>query len=352
MLVVMKHGAPEEDVDRVADAIRELGYQAEPIPGKERTAVGVVGNEGRVEGGDHLETLPGVQRVIHVSQPYKQVSREWRLDDTVVELPNGTRVGGEDIAVMAGPCSVESEEQILETARRVRAAGATVLRGGAFKPRTSPYSFQGLGEEGLELLAAAREETGLAVVTEALDPEGVELVAEYADIIQIGARNMQNYSLLRAAGQAGRPILLKRSMSATVRELLLAAEYLLAEGESRVILCERGIRGFTDHSRYQLDLSVVPEVKELSHLPIIVDPAHGTGERRKVPPMARAGIAAGADGVMVEVHPRPAKALSDGAQSLTPAQFDELMEQLRSIAPVVGRGVIGPVEEVTARRPA
>ncbi len=349
MLVVMKHGAPQEDVDRVADAIRELGYEAEPIPGRQRTAVGVVGNEGRVEGGDHLETLPGVQRVIHVTQPYKQVSREWRPDDTVVELPNGTRVGGDDVAVMAGPCSVESEEQILEAARRVRAAGATILRGGAFKPRTSPYSFQGLGEEGLELLARAREETGLAVVTEALDPEGVELVVEYADIVQIGARNMQNYSLLRAAGRAGKPILLKRSMSATVRELLLAAEYLLAEGESRVILCERGIRGFTDHSRYQLDLSVVPEVQELSHLPIIVDPAHGTGERRKVPPMARAGIAAGADGVMVEVHPEPSRALSDGAQSLTPEQFDELMEQIRSIAPVVGRGVVDPVEGVAAR---
>ena len=352
MLVVMKHGAPSEDVDRVADAIRELGYEAEPIPGRQRTAVGVVGNEGRVEGGDHLETLPGVQQVIHVSRPYKQVSREWRPEDTVVELPNGSRVGGEDVAVMAGPCSVESEEQILETARRVRAAGATILRGGAFKPRTSPYSFQGLGEEGLELLAAAREETGLAVVTEALDPEGVELVAEYADILQIGARNMQNYSLLRAAGRAGKPILLKRSMSATARELLLAAEYLLAEGESRVILCERGIRGFTSHSRYQLDLSIVPEVQELSHLPIIVDPAHGTGERSKVPPMARAGIAAGADGVMVEVHPDPAHALSDGAQSLTPDQFDELMDQIRSIAPVVGRGVVDPVGEIAARRPA
>lgn len=342
MLVVMKHGATPEQIEGVADAIRELGYEAETIPGRQRTAVGVVGNEGRVEA-DHLKTLDGVQRVIHVSQPYKQVSREWRPDDTVVELPNGSRVGGPEIAVMAGPCSVESEEQILETARRVKAAGATILRGGAFKPRTSPYSFQGLGEEGLELLAAAREETGLAVVTEALDPEGVELVARYADIIQIGARSMQNYSLLRSAGQAGKPILLKRGMSATVRELLLAAEYLLVEGESRVILCERGIKGFTDHSRYQLDLSVVPTVKELSHLPIIVDPAHGTGDRGKVPPMARAGIAAGADGIMVEVHPRPDRALSDGAQSLTPEQFEELMGEVRDIAQALGRDVVAPV---------
>jgi len=338
MLVVMKHGASPEQIDRVADTIREMGYRAEPIPGKQRTAVGLVGNDGRVDA-DRLRTLKGVMRVIHVSQPYKQVSREWRPDDTIVELENGTRIGGPAITVVAGPCSVESEEQIMATARAVRASGATVLRGGAFKPRTSPYSFQGLGEEGLRLLAAAREETGLAVVTEALDPEGVELVAEHADIIQIGARNMQNYSLLRAAGSAGRPILLKRGMAATVRELLLAAEYLLVEGESRVILCERGIRGFTDHSRYQLDLSVIPEVRELSHLPIIADPAHGTGDRKKVPPMARAAVAAGADGVMLEVHPEPETALSDGAQSLKPDEFDRVMRELRTIAGAIGRSV-------------
>ncbi len=351
MLVVMKHGATQGQIDRVTEAIREMGYGAEPIPGRQRTAVGVVGNDGRVDA-DHLGTLEGVQRVIHVSQPYKQVSREWKPDDTVVELPNGTRVGGRGVAVMAGPCSVESEEQILETARHVAASGATILRGGAIKPRTSPYSFQGLGEEGLELLALAREETGLAVVTEALDPEGVELVASYADIIQIGARNMQNYSLLRAAGQAGKPVLLKRSMSATVKELLLAAEYLLVEGESRVILCERGIRGFTDHSRYQLDLTAVPTVKELSHLPVIVDPAHGTGERAKVAPMARAGVAAGADGVMVEVHPRPERALSDGAQSLLPEQFDELMGQIRTIARAIDRELVEPVRRPAASRSA
>jgi len=349
MLVVMKHGATQEQIDRVADGIRDMGYQAEAIPGRQRTAVGVVGNEGRVNA-DHLKTLPGVQRVIHVSQPYKQVSREWKPDDTVVELENGTRVGGEDVAVMAGPCSVESEEQILETARRVRAAGATILRGGAFKPRTSPYSFQGLGEEGLQLLARAREETGLAIVTEALDPEGVELVAEYGDIIQIGARNMQNYSLLRAAGQAGKPIFLKRGMSATIRELLLAAEYLLVEGESRVMLCERGIRGFTDHSRYQLDLTAVPVIKDVSHLPVIVDPAHGTGDRQKVPAMARAAVAAGADGIMVEVHPEPQRALSDGAQSLDPEQFEELMGQVRTIARALGRDLVHPVEPAVRAR--
>ncbi len=343
MLVVMKQGATEEQIDTVSDAIREMGYRAEPIPGRQRTAVGVVGNEGRVEA-EHIKTMPGVQRVIHVSRPYKQVSREWKPTDTVFELDNGARVGGDDVTVVAGPCSVESEEQILETARRVKAAGATVLRGGAFKPRTSPYSFQGLGEEGLELLARAREETGLAVVTEALDPEAVELVAEYADIIQIGARNMQNYSLLRAAGQAGKPVFLKRSMSATVRELLLSAEYLLVEGESRVILCERGIRGFTDHSRYQLDLTVVPVVQELSHLPVMVDPAHGTGDRQKVPAMARAAVAAGADGIMVEVHPEPSRALSDGAQSLTPEQFEDLMGEVRSITGALGRDVSRPVE--------
>lgn len=336
MLVVMKHGATDSQVETVTSTIREMGYEAEAIPGRQRTAVGLVGNDGRVDD-DRLKTLDGVQRVIHVSRPYKQVSREWRPDDTVVELDNGTRIGGRDVVMMAGPCSVESEEQILATARRVAAAGATVLRGGAFKPRTSPYSFQGLGEEGLRLLAAAREETGLAVVTEALDPGGVELVRQYADIIQIGARNMQNYSLLRAAGQAGRPILLKRGMSARIRELLLAAEYILVEGESRVILCERGVRSFDDHARNLLDLTSIATVQELSHLPIIADPAHGTGDRQKVPAMARAAVAAGADGIMVEVHPDPPRALSDGAQSLTPDQFDALVEELRPITRAIDR---------------
>jgi 3-deoxy-7-phosphoheptulonate synthase len=347
MLVVMKHGASREEIDRVADTIREMGYDAEPIPGRQRTAVGLVGNDGRVDDG-RLLTLPGVLRVIHVSQPYKQVSREWKPDDTTFELANGVRIGGRDIVLIAGPCSVESEEQILRTARRVRAAGATILRGGAFKPRTSPYSFQGLGREGLKLLALARQETGLAVVTEALDAEGVELVAEYGDIIQIGARNMQNYALLREAGRAGKPVLLKRGMSATIKELLLAAEYILLEGESRVILCERGVRSFDHHARNLLDLTAIPSVKELSHLPIIADPAHGTGHRDKVPPMARAAVAAGADGIMVEVHPDPASALSDGAQSLTPDQYDDLVVEVTAIAHALGRGIVRPAESAVA----
>ncbi|HKK28727.1 MAG TPA: 3-deoxy-7-phosphoheptulonate synthase [Gemmatimonadota bacterium] len=343
MLVVMKHGATGEEIDRVAETIREMGYEAEPIPGRQRTAVGLIGNDGRVDDG-RLRVLPGVQRIIHVSQPYKQVSREWKPDDTVVELPNGVRVGGPDVVLIAGPCSVESEEQIMDTARRVRAAGATILRGGAFKPRTSPYSFQGLGERGLELLALARRETGLAVVTEALGPEDVELVAGYTDIIQIGARSMQNYPLLREAGRAGKPILLKRGMGSTIKELLLAAEYIVLEGESRVILCERGVRSFDHHARNLLDLTAIASVQELSHLPIIADPAHGTGHRDKVVPMARAAVAAGADGVMVEVHPEPASALSDGAQSLTPDQYDEMVVEVTAIARAIGRGIARATE--------
>jgi 3-deoxy-7-phosphoheptulonate synthase len=338
MLVVMKHGASQEHIDGVVRAIEEMGYAARPMPGTQRTTVGLVGNDGRVEEA-RLVGLEGVLRVIHVSQPYKQVSREWREGDTVIELPNGVRIGGPEVVVMAGPCAVESREQILTTARRVAAAGATVLRGGAFKPRTSPYSFQGLGEEGLRLLAEARDQTGMAVVTEALDPEGVALVAEYADIIQIGARSMQNYSLLRAAGRAGKPVLLKRGMSATIKELLLAAEYIVVEGEPRVILCERGVRNFDSHARNLLDLTAVVTVKELSHLPIIADPSHGTGARSKVGPMTRAAVAAGADGVIVEAHPDPASAVSDGAQSLTLDQFDVLMGELQTLAAALGRSV-------------
>ncbi|MFQ5746286.1 MAG: 3-deoxy-7-phosphoheptulonate synthase [Gemmatimonadota bacterium] len=342
MLIVMKHGASQAEIDRVVRTITESGYRAEPIPGRQRTAIGLVGNDGRVDA-DRLVGLPGVLRVIHVSQPYKQVSREWRPDDTVVELDCGVRIGGLEIVVMAGPCAVESEEQILESARLVRRGGGTILRGGAFKPRTSPYSFQGLGAEGLRLLALAREETGLAIVTEALDTGSVDLVAETADIIQIGARNMQNYSLLKAAGRAGRPVLLKRGMSATIRELLLAAEYIVLAGEPRVILCERGVRSFDDHARNLLDLTAIATVKELSHLPIIADPSHGTGHRSKVAPMARAAIAAGADGVMVEVHPNPELAASDGAQSLRPEQFAPLVSELGAIATAIGRGLPAPL---------
>ncbi len=343
MLIVMKHGARGAEIDEVVRVIEEMGYEGRPMPGKQRVAIGLVGNDGNVDA-SRLIALPGVLNVIPVTQPYKQVSREWREESTEIRLRNGTVIGGRDVVLMAGPCSVEDEEQILGVAAELKRAGATVLRGGAFKPRTSPYAFQGLGEAGLKLLAAARDATGMAVVTEALDSEGAELVAEYADIIQIGARNMQNYSLLKAAGRAGVPVLLKRGMSATLKELLLAAEYIVNEGESRVVLCERGLRSFDDHARNLLDLTVVVSVHELSHLPVIVDPSHGTGDRRKVPAMARAAVAAGADGVMTEVHPEPARALSDGAQSLTPQEFNDLVVELRAIARAIGRDLVPALE--------
>ncbi|MGD8602769.1 MAG: 3-deoxy-7-phosphoheptulonate synthase [Gemmatimonadota bacterium] len=347
MLVVMKHNATEAQIESVVGTIKEMGYGARPIPGEQRTAVGLIGNDGQVDSG-RLQGLEGVLEVIPVTHPYKQVSREWREEDTVVSLANGTRVGGREIVMMAGPCAVESEGQILDIAHQLKDMGATVLRAGAFKPRTSPYSFQGLGLEGLELLAKAREETGLAIVTEALDPDGADLVARYADIIQIGARNMQNYALLRRAGQTGKPVLLKRGMSATIDELLLAAEYILAEGNDDVILCERGIRSFDQHTRNLLDLTAIPVVKSLSHLPIIADPSHGTGLRAKVAPMGRAAIAAGADGLIVEVHPDPPHAMSDGAQSLYPDQFGEMMDQIRVIAKAIGRDVTPPLKGATA----
>jgi 3-deoxy-7-phosphoheptulonate synthase len=336
MLVVMRHGAPEDAVLRVIELIREMGYEARPIPGRNRTAIGLIGNDGRVDSG-RLEALPEVLQVIHVTQPYKQVSREWRAEPTIIELSNGTRIGGEEVALMAGPCAVESKDQIIEIACRLRAAGATVLRGGAYKPRSSPYAFQGLGIRGLEYLAQAREQTGLAVVTEVLEPELVDVVAEHADILQIGARNMQNYPLLRRAGRTGKPVLLKRGLSATIKELLLSAEYILAEGNGQVILCERGIRGFDEETRNVFDLTAIPVVQALSHLPIVADPSHGTGVRAKVIPMARAAVAAGADGVLIEVHPSPDTALSDGAQSLWPDQFDDLVRQVGIIAEAIGR---------------
>lgn len=345
MLVVMKHNASSEDISHVVETIREMGYDARPIPGEQRTAVGLIGNDGRVDAG-RLEGLSGVREVIPVTRAYKQVSREWREQDTLVTLPNGTVIGGSDLVVMAGPCAVEGERQIVEIAHVLRAMGATVLRGGAFKPRTSPYSFQGLGVDGLRFLARAREETGMMVVTEALDPEGVDQVADFADIVQIGARNMQNYPLLRRAGRAGKPVLLKRGMSATIEEWLLAAEYLLAEGNHEVILCERGVRSFARHTRNLLDLAAIPVVESLSHLPVIADPSHGTGLRSKVIPMGRAAVAAGADGLMIEVHADPIRAMSDGAQSLYPEQFSELMDQIRLIADAIGRGVTAPLEAV------
>ncbi|HKJ92127.1 MAG TPA: 3-deoxy-7-phosphoheptulonate synthase [Longimicrobiales bacterium] len=344
MLVVMHHEAGDEDVRRVISTINEMGYEARSIPGKQRTAIGLIGNDGKVDSG-RLEALPGVLQVIHVTQPYKQVSREWRPESTIIELANGTRIGSTDVVLMAGPCSVESAEQIMDMAHRLRAAGVTILRGGAFKPRTSPYSFQGLGVRGLEMLAAARQATGMAIVTEALEPDMVDVVAEHADIIQIGARNMQNYPLLRRAGQCGKPVLLKRGLAATIKELLLSAEYLLAEGNEQVILCERGVRSFDHHTRNLLDLTAIPVVKSLSHLPIIADPSHGTGLRSKVVPMARAAVAAGADGLMIEVHPDPDHALTDGAQSLYPEQFEELMGQVRVIAEAIGRRLAPSLEK-------
>ncbi len=341
MLVVMQTTATPADIDAVCRVIADMGFSAVPMPGEQRTAIGVVGNDGRVDD-TNVVGLPGVAQVIHVSRPYKQVSREWRPENTIVRIGPGVEFGGNAIVIIAGPCSVESEEQILTAARAVRAAGGSALRGGAFKPRSSPYSFQGLGKRGLELLALAREETGLPIVTEAMDEAGAELVAEYADCIQIGARNMQNYSLLKAAGRLNKPVLLKRGMAATITDLLLSAEYILAEGNSQVILCERGLRSFDTAARNMFDLNAVPIVQKLSHLPMIADPSHGTGLRDKVIPMTRAAVAAGADGILVEMHPNPERAKSDGAQSLYPEQFARLMQEVRLIAQAIGREITLP----------
>ncbi len=338
MLVVMHHGATSEDIRRVVEAVEEMGYEARPMPGAQRTAIGIVGNDGRVDS-SRIAALGGVAQVIHVTQPYKQVSREWRAESTVVTIAPGVSFGGKDVPVIAGPCSVESESQILEAARAVRDAGGTALRGGAFKPRSSPYSFQGLGKQGLALLALARRETGLPIVTEAMDEEGAHLVSEVADCIQIGARNMQNYSLLKCVGRIGKPVLLKRGMAATITDLLLSAEYVLSEGNDQVILCERGVRTFDPSARNMFDLTAIPTVHHLSHLPIVGDPSHGTGVRDKVTPMARAALAAGADGIIVEMHPHPDSALSDGAQSLYPDQLRTLILELRAVAGAIGRRV-------------
>ena len=338
MLVVMQATATPDDINRVCSAISAMGYQPLPMPGAQRTTVGLVGNDRRVDG-SHIEAMPGVAEIIYVSSPFKQVSREWRAENTIVTIAPGVSFGGDAVPVIAGPCSVESEKQILEAATLVRAHGAVALRGGAFKPRSSPYSFQGMGIEGLKLLARAREETGLAIVTEAMDDEGAQAVAEYADCIQIGARNMQNYSLLKTVGKLRKPVMLKRGMAATVQELLLSAEYILAEGNDQVMLCERGVRTWDPSSRNMFDLNAIPTVQKLSHLPIIADPSHGTGVRDRVGPMARAAVACGADGLLIEVHPDPNKAFSDGAQSLFPQQFADLMRELRPIADAIGRRV-------------
>jgi len=342
MLVVMQAHATEEQVRAVCEKIESLGYRAHAMPGAQRTAIGITGNRGEVEPGT-LEELPGVQELIRVSKPYKLVSRDVKQDNTVVTFPGSTAtIGGKNLAVIAGPCAIESREQAFAVAERIQRAGAQFFRGGAYKPRTSPYSFQGLGEEGLRIMAEIRERFGLRIITEAIDNESLDLVEEYSDVIQIGARNMQNFSLLKRAVRAKKPVLLKRGMSATLEEFLMAAEYIMSEGNYRVVLCERGVRTFADHTRNTLDLSIVPAVQRLSHLPIVVDPSHGTGKRNKVTPLSRAAVAVGADGLIVEVHCDPDKALSDGIQSLYPDQFDELMEQVRQIAPVVGRTVDRP----------
>jgi len=341
MLVVMQAAATEQQVREVCERIEALGLKAHPIPGSLRTAIGITGNKGMLDLGV-LEAMPGVIECIPVSKPYKLVSRDAKAEDTVVTIatPAGdVLVGGGHIAMVAGPCAVETEEQCFAIAERVAPTGVKLFRGGAYKPRTSPYSFQGHGEEGLKILAKVRKNLGFGIITEAVDNESLDLVEEYADVIQIGARNMQNFSLLKRAGRAKKPVLLKRGMSATLDEFLMAAEYVLSEGNYRVILCERGVRTFSDFSRNTLDLAVVPAVQKRSHLPIMVDPSHGTGKRSKVLPLSRAAVAVGADGLLVEVHHEPDKAWSDGVQSIVPEEFAELMDEVRQIAHVLHRVV-------------
>jgi 3-deoxy-7-phosphoheptulonate synthase len=341
MLVVMGAAATEQQVREVCERIEALGLKAHPIPGAARTAIGITGNKGSLDLGV-LESLPGVVECIPVSKPYKLVSRDAKAEDTVVTIttPAGdVLVGGGNIAMVAGPCAVETEEQCFVIAERVAPTGVKLFRGGAYKPRTSPYSFQGHGEDGLKILANVRKKFGFGIITEAVDNESLDLVEEYADVIQIGARNMQNFSLLKRAGKAKKPVLLKRGMSATLDEFLMAAEYILSEGNYRVMLCERGVRTFSDFSRNTLDLAVVPAVQKRSHLPILVDPSHGTGKRSKVLPLSRAAVAVGADGLLVEVHHEPEKAWSDGVQSILPEEFAELMSEVRQIANVLHRVV-------------
>jgi 3-deoxy-7-phosphoheptulonate synthase len=343
MLVVMHARATPEEIAAVCAKIEGLGLHAHTIPGAQRVAIGITGNTGPLEPG-LFENMPGVAEAVRASHAYKLVSREFRAENTVITFPGSSAtIGGRSLAVIAGPCAIESRPQAFAVAERVRNAGAQFFRGGAWKPRTSPYSFQGLGLDGLRILADIRREFGLLIVTEAVDGESLELVEEFADVIQIGARNMQNYELLKRAGRSARPVLLKRGLAATMEELLMAAEYVMNGGNYNVILCERGVRTFSDHSRNTLDLNLVPAVQAVSHLPILVDPSHGTGKRSKVAPLARAAVAAGADGLMVEVHDQPDAALSDGSQSLQPAEFDVLMAAVRQIAAVLGREVAVPV---------
>ena len=339
MLIVMKSDATDGQIETVLRVIEELGFKGHPMPGATRTAIGVTGNQGAVDP-SHFENLAGVAEAIRVSKPYKLISLDLRPEKTVVRVGDAT-IGGDDLAIIAGPCAIESRAQAFAIAEAVRRSGARFFRGGAYKPRTSPYAFQGLGEEGLRILADVREAYGLKIVTEALDENGVDLVERYGDMIQIGARNMQNFSLLRRAGRAKLPILLKRGLSATLDEWLLAAEYVMAEGNYQVVLCERGIRTFAQHTRNTMDLAAIPAVRRISHLPVIVDPSHGTGKNFMVTPLARAGVAVGADGLIVEVHDQPEHALSDGAQALTLIQYEELVTEVRSIHEVISPTPVG-----------
>jgi 3-deoxy-7-phosphoheptulonate synthase len=335
MIVIMNHRATPEQIQTVINHVESLGYRVHRSDGTERTILGIIGDE-RLLDTENLEAFEGVERVVRVLHPFKLASREFHPENSVVRV-NGIEIGGDQLVLMAGPCSVESREQLFETAAAVKEAGAHILRGGAFKPRTSPYAFQGLGLKGLELLREAREKFHLPIITEVLAPQDVSLVAQYADILQIGARNMQNFALLRAVGEVQKPVLLKRGMMATIEEWLMAAEYILAQGNSRVILCERGIRTFETATRNTFDINAIPLVKQLSHLPVIADPSHGTGRWDLVIPVSRAAIAAGADGLIIEVHPHPEQALSDGAQSLRPDRFASLVEETRRLAEVLGR---------------
>ena len=337
MLVVMKAQATPEEIQAVCEYIEQLGFRAHPLPGAQRTAIGITGNQGEVDRGN-LEELSGVAEVIRVSKAYKLASRDVKEEDTVIRFAGtDATIGGRNLAVIAGPCSIESREQAFSIAEQVAASGAQFFRGGAYKPRTSPYAFQGLGVEALHIMAEVRDRFGLRIVTEAIDSQSLELVAEWADVIQIGARNMQNFSLLKHAGRLRKPVLIKPGLSATLEEFLMAAEYVMSEGNYEVILCERGVRTFADHARNTLDLSIIPAIQRVSHLPILVDPSHGTGKRDSILPMARAAVAGGADGILVEVHDHPEKALSDGPQSIYPSQFARMMDEMEQIAPVVER---------------
>lgn len=340
MIVVMRPGTTDTEINGVIEQLKRLGFGIHLSRGVERTVIGAIGDKSRLQDLS-IEALDGVEKVVPISSPYKLVGREWKPENTVVSARD-VEIGGPEVMVIAGPCAVEGREQLIEAAKAVKANGARLLRGGAYKPRTSPYSFQGLEEEGLKILAEAREITGLPIVTEVIDPRSLEIVHEYADVLQIGARNMQNFQLLREVGKTRKPVLLKRGLSATIEEWLMAAEYVMSGGNYQVILCERGIRTFETATRNTLDLSAVPLVKHLSHLPVVVDPSHGTGKWRLVGPMARAAVAAGADGILVEVHPRPEEAVSDGPQSLTPEKFGRMMDELQVIAGALGRTVRVP----------